>query len=184
MVKVMPNPNLNIVEDRVQLVEPKVKDITLIVSRISSMTKFIKELDQFERPFFFHKYPRLSKTYMVLLMVFVWTFDPRYFLSYVIVFFMTLFSFGHSSIARKMDPILHALYWKHPNKYYKKSKHIKLVSEFELQRDTESIKKSVTEKLQSSTENTKNKTPLQLEDKMISLFKKVIPGQVLPEELK
>ena len=26
--------------------------------------------------------------------------------------------------------------------------------------------------------------PLQLEDKMINLFKKVIPGQVLPEELK
>ena len=41
----MPNPNLNIVEDRVQLVEPKVKDITLLVARISSMTNFVKELD-------------------------------------------------------------------------------------------------------------------------------------------
>lgn len=80
----------------------------------------------------------------------MWSFDPRYFLSYVIVFFMTLFSFGHKSIAYKMDPILHNLYWKHPNKYYRISKHIKLVREFELQRDTESIKKNVTEKIISA----------------------------------
>lgn len=83
---------------------------------------------------------------MVLLMVFVWSFDPRYFLSYVIVFFMTLFSFGHKSIARRMDPILDNLFWKHPNNYYRVSKHIKLVRFFELERDTETIKRAVTEK--------------------------------------
>ena len=80
-------------------------------------------------------------------MAFVWSFDPKYFLSYVIVFFMTLFSVGHKSIARRTDPILYNLYWKHPNKYYKLSKHIKLVRDFELERDTEAIKKSVTEKV-------------------------------------
>ena len=98
---------------------------------------------------------------------------------------MTLFSFGHKSIARRTDPILHNLYWKHPNKYYQKSKYIKLVREFELERDTEVIKKSVTEKENKSVEATlKSKMPLQLEDKMISLFKKVIPGQMLGEEFK
>ena len=147
LVKVMPQPNLNVVEDRVKLVKPEVKDITLAAARISSLTNFLVEIDQFERPFFFHKYPRLSKTYMVLLMVFVWTFDPRYFLSYVIVFFMTLFSFGHKSIARRTDPILYNLYWKHPNKYYRKSRYIKLVREYELERDTENIKKSCSEKI-------------------------------------
>ena len=60
LVMVMPNPNLNIVEDRVRIPEPKVKDITLAVARISYLSKFFNELDQFERPFFFHKYPRLS----------------------------------------------------------------------------------------------------------------------------
>ena len=135
------------VEARTKLVKPEVKDITLAAARISSLTNFLVEIDQFERPFFFHKYPRLSKTYMVLLMVFVWTFDPRYFLSYVIVFFMTLFSFGHKSIARRTDPILYNLYWKHPNKYYRKSRYIKLVREFELERDTENIKKSCSEKI-------------------------------------
>jgi len=116
-------------------------------------------------------------------MVFVWTFDPRYFLSYVIVFFMTLFSFGHKTIAHKMDPILHNIFWSKPNKYYRVSKHIKLVREFELERDTEKIKKAVTEKQQSTAEATqKNKLPLQLEEKMINLFKKVIsiPGNPIP----
>ena len=118
-------------------------------------------------------------------MVFVWTFEPKYFLSYVIVFFMTLFSFGHKSIARRTDPILYNLFWKHPNKYYRTSRYIKLLRDYELERDTEIIKKSCTEKITQSAETTlKNKMPLQLEDKMISLFKKVIPGQVLPEELK
>jgi hypothetical protein len=83
-------------------------------------------------------------------MIFVWGFDPRYFLSYVIVFFMTIFSLGHKSIARKTDPILHNMFWNHPNKYYRKSKYIKLVREFELERDTDIIKKSVTERLISS----------------------------------
>ena len=147
LVKVMPNPNIDIVEDRIKILDPKPKDLTLQVARISALTQFLNELDQFERPFFFHKYPRLSKTYQALLMVFVWSFDPRYFLSYVIVFFMTLFSFGHKSIARKTDPILHNLFWKHPNKFYRKSKHIKLVREFELERDTENIRKAAIEKL-------------------------------------
>ena len=147
LVMVMPNPNLNIVEDRVRIPEPKVKDITLAVARISYLSNFFNELDQFERPFFFHKYPRLSQTYLWLLVAFVWSFDPKYFLSYVIVFFMTLFSVGHKSIARRTDPILYNLYWKHPNKYYKLSKHIKLVRDFELERDTEAIKKGVTEKV-------------------------------------
>lgn len=117
-------------------------------------------------------------------MVFVWTFDPRYFLSYIIVFFMTLFSFGHKSIARKTDPILQNLFWNHPNKYYRKSKDIKLVRDFELERDTEIIRKTVTEKITSSENSQKRQMPLQLEDKMISLFKKVIPGQVLPEDFR
>ena len=141
LVKAMPNPNLNVVEDRESIPEPKVKDITLTVARISALVQFINEIDQFERPLFFHKYPRLSKTYMVLLVVFVWSFDPRYFLSYVIVFLMTLFSFGHESIKRKVDPILYNLFWKHPNKFYRKSKYIKLVREYELERDTMTIKK-------------------------------------------
>lgn len=148
----MPNPNLNIVEDRVKNDDPKIKEINMMVARISSLTNFLTEIDQFERPFFFHKYPRLSKTYMVLLMVFVWSFDPRYFLSYVIVFFMTLFSFGHKSIARRMDPILYNLFWKHPNNYYRVSKHIKLVSLYELERDTETIKRAVNEKAQNQAE--------------------------------
>jgi len=92
----------------------------------------MNECDQFERPLFFHKFPRLSKVYQVILIIFVWTFDPRYFLSYIIVFLMTLFSFGHKSIKRKMDPILHNLFWKHPNKYYRPSKDIKLVREYEV----------------------------------------------------
>jgi hypothetical protein len=59
---------------------------------------------------------------------------------------MTLFSFGHSSIAKKMNPILHNLFWSKPNKYFRVSKEIKLVREFELERDTEQIIKAVTEK--------------------------------------
>ena len=70
LVKVMPNPNKNIVEDRTWLEKPEVKDLALVAARVSSLTRFLTEIDQFERPFFFHKYPRLSKTYMVLLMVF------------------------------------------------------------------------------------------------------------------
>ena len=177
LVMLMPNPNINITEDRTKIAEPKVKDIMLQVSRISAVIQFLNEIDQFERPLFFHKYPRLSKTYQVLLITFVWSFDPRYFLSYVIVFFMTLFSFGHKSIARKMEPILYNLYWKHPNKYFRPSREIKLVREFEVERDTEKIKKAVTEKLtKSEVASKKRKMPLQLEEKMIGLFKKVIPG--------
>ena len=84
-----------------------------------------------------------------------------------------------------MDPILYNLFWKHPNKYYRPSKEIKLVREYELERDTEKIRKQVTEKLTKSDEATrKRKMPLQLEDKMISLFKKVIPGQIVADSLQ
>lgn len=45
MVKVMPNPNLNIVEDRIKIPEPKVKDLTLTAARISALKNFIVEVD-------------------------------------------------------------------------------------------------------------------------------------------
>jgi len=37
-VKMMPNPNLNIVEDRVKIPEPALKDITLTIARVSALT--------------------------------------------------------------------------------------------------------------------------------------------------
>ena len=37
-VKMMPNPNLNIVEDRVKIPEPALKDITLTIARVSAPT--------------------------------------------------------------------------------------------------------------------------------------------------
>ena len=45
LVKAMPNPNLNVVEDRTKLIKPEVKDITLTAARISSLTNFLVELD-------------------------------------------------------------------------------------------------------------------------------------------
>ena len=82
-----------------------------------------------------------------------------------------------------MDPILHNLFWKHPNKYYRKSKDIKLVREFELERDILKIRTALTEKLTKSDEATqKRRMPLQLEDKMISLFKKINIVNI-PDEL-
>lgn len=45
LVKVMPNPNLNIVEDRVKIPKPEVKDITLAVARLSALTSFFIEID-------------------------------------------------------------------------------------------------------------------------------------------
>ena len=143
LVKAMPNPNLNVVEDREKIADPKIKDLQLFIARVSQLVQFINELGQFDRPLFFHKYPNLSKTYMVVLIIFVWTFDPRYFLSYVIFLLIVLFAVGHTSIARRMDPILYSLFWKYPNKYYRKSKHIKLVREFNLERDTKMIKSTV-----------------------------------------
>ena len=44
-VKMMPNPNLNIVEDRVKIPEPALKDITLTIARVSALTWFLNELD-------------------------------------------------------------------------------------------------------------------------------------------
>ena len=88
---IKPNPNINVVEDREKKPEPSIKDITLLVARVSQAIQFARELDCIERPLFFHKYPRLSRTYMVLFMVFVWTFNPRYFLSYILFFVLILF---------------------------------------------------------------------------------------------
>ena len=45
LVMVMPNPNLNIVEDRGKIPDPKPKDITLAVARISYLSNFFNELD-------------------------------------------------------------------------------------------------------------------------------------------
>ena len=45
LVKAVPNPNLNVVEDRVKNLDPSLKDITLTVARISSLTQFLNELD-------------------------------------------------------------------------------------------------------------------------------------------
>lgn len=119
-----PNPNLDIVEDRRKKEDPVLKDLTLVAARASTIGSFFADLDAVERPLFFHKYPRLSKVYMVTFLAFVWGFDPRYFLSYILAFILVLFSTGHDAVRRRLGPILQSLFWDHPNKYYRPSTQI------------------------------------------------------------
>jgi len=91
------NPNRAVNEDR-QLVEFKKKDLTLIKARISPTIAFVESIDALERPLFFHKYPRLSKFWEVILVAFTWTFDPRYFLSYIIFLVIVLYGYGQKNI--------------------------------------------------------------------------------------
>ena len=128
IVAATPNPNLDIVEDRKKIEEPQIKDLTHMINRVSNILRFVDELDALERPLFFHKYPRLSKVYEVLFLIFVWGFNPRYFLSYILSFILVLFATGHAAVKRRIGPILQSLFWDHPNKYYRPSTHIQLVS--------------------------------------------------------
>ena len=98
LVSATPNPNIDIVEDRRKNLDPKISDLTLVAARASTIGAFFAQLDALERPLFFHKYPRLSKMFKVIFIAFVWGFDPRYFLSYVLAFILVLFSTGHSAV--------------------------------------------------------------------------------------
>ena len=63
LVMATPNPNIEIVEDRRKKDDPGRKDLTLTVARASTISSFFNDIDAVERTLFFHKYPRLSKTY-------------------------------------------------------------------------------------------------------------------------
>ena len=107
----------------------------------------MSDLDAAERPLFFHKYPRLSKVYMVTFIAFAWGFEPRYFLSYILAFLLVLFSTGHDAVRRRLGPILQSLFWDHPNSYYRPSTQIKPVSAHKRKKDEETIKREVTKKV-------------------------------------
>jgi len=65
-----------------------------MMSRMTPFFEFLKEIDNLERYVWHFKYPRLSKFLFVLLVVFVFCFDPKYFLSYILLCAMVLHSQG------------------------------------------------------------------------------------------
>jgi len=91
------NPNLNINEDR-NLMKLKKKfefsELQRLVKRVNIVIDSFQRLDKLERPVFMFTYPRLSMLWAVVLVSFVWFFDPRYLLSYLTVFILILFGRG------------------------------------------------------------------------------------------
>jgi hypothetical protein len=68
----------------------------------------------------------------VLLVSFVWFFDPKYLLSYVLGFTIVLFSLRKPVIAVVVDPWLKYFFWDHPNPYIKEKLKVKLLDHFNL----------------------------------------------------
>ena len=80
------------IEDRPLKREPELKDIRLMMSRLIPFFEFLKEIDTLERYVWHFKYPRLSMLLFVQLVIFVFCFDPKYFLSYLLLLAMVLHS--------------------------------------------------------------------------------------------
>lgn len=91
------NPNRNINEDR-NLMKLKKKfefsELQRLVKRVNIVIDSLQRLDKLERPVFMFTYPRLSMLWAVVLVSFVWFFDPRYLLSYLTVFILIVFGRG------------------------------------------------------------------------------------------
>ena len=109
--------------------EPEIKDIRLMNWRLTPISEFFDEIDKAERYLWQFKYPRLSIMWLIVLILFVWFFDPKYFLTYVLSVVIVLFSLGNKDVAKKMNPILQRIFWDHPNKFLKENLAVKLVSE-------------------------------------------------------
>lgn len=114
------NPNQGVCEDRVQLIKPEIKDITLVLNRLDpALQKIIMLDDFFEKPLFFFQYPRLSIFWCFLIVFFVMFFDPKYTLSYILALLICLVGLKKPEIKSFMQPYLKSLFWDHQNKYIK-----------------------------------------------------------------
>jgi len=116
----------------------------MAINRLTPIISWFNAIDDLEKPLFFHKYPPLSRVWCVIFMTFVWSFDPRYTLSYILMLFLVLFSLGHKSVSKRIDPILQRLFWDHPNPYYRPKCQIMTLDQINYNKDMQLIKEEST----------------------------------------
>lgn len=145
------NPNKGVCEDKVMLVKPEIKDITLVLQRFDPILDKILQLDDFfEKPLFFFKYPRLSWFWCCLLVSFVLFFDPKYTLSYILALFIVLIGLQKPEVKYFAEPYLKGLFWDYQNKFIKSNLKVVTVTDVNL---VESANEVMTRFFPTSNEN-------------------------------
>jgi hypothetical protein len=100
------NPNRDINEDRKLRKEIDFSELAWAGKRVNIVIDTLKRADKLERPIFMFTYPRLSCVWAVVIVSFVWFFDPRYLLSYVTVLILIVFGRGHPVIYEHTEPFM------------------------------------------------------------------------------
>lgn len=105
------NPNRDIIEDRRQKESFSIKDISSVLARTKMFFFYFEwflEVDTFIHQFVF---PRFSKFCYFWLLVFIYSFDPQYLLSYIImVLFIIIFS-NSKNYADRFGPNWNAFFF-------------------------------------------------------------------------
>lgn len=69
-----------------------------------------------------------------MIVSFVYFFDPKYLLSYVLFFFVVLFGMKKPEVARVVDPFLKYMFWDHPNQYMRENLKVKTIDAVNLKK--------------------------------------------------
>lgn len=91
-------------------------------------------------------------------MSFVYCFDPKYLLSYVLFFLIVLFGIKKPEVAKVLNPFLKIIFWNHPNQYLRENLKVKTIDEVNLSKAIENIQNvnSLIEEKQESSLNERN----------------------------
>ena len=112
------SPKRDYNEDRKTKKTIAMKDLQPILARLTVTISMIRQLEaSIERPLFFHKYPRLSRVWMIVMILFVYFFDPRYLLTYVLALVVLLFGYNSPFFQSSTDRFLHEKFFSHQNPY-------------------------------------------------------------------
>ena len=113
------NPNRDIVEDRRRKQSYKVKEIQMVFAKSSIGVQKILQVNEYYRLIFFFKYPRYSIFCLLVMLIFLITFEPKYLLSYMIALFMAFYLSYNEFMYRKCGPVINRLFFKDITPYIK-----------------------------------------------------------------
>lgn len=106
--------------------------ISSLVDRLDVFINEIVCIDDKEKSLFFHKYPTLSRFWCVLLVSFVFFFEPKYLLSYILFFLIVLFGVRKPVVANVLKPYLKYYFWDNPNPFMRQNLKVKVLDAVKL----------------------------------------------------
>lgn len=108
---IMYNPNRNIVEDRKYLESYNYNQISLVLTRTKLLITMFEYLINADAFVFYFYYPRFSYACWIGLQAFIYFYDSRYLLTYVVLLLMWLVAAYSETWEKHITPVVTELFF-------------------------------------------------------------------------